>query len=78
MASDAHSSQLSNLQLIPAKIFQLTEWVYKLLTSTQLPAAQIGTSEVVAVYTKCLDWYESFFALLKTHGSNTPFILFIQ
>ena len=69
-----HQSQLSSLQLIPAKIFQLTEWVYKLLASPQ-PAAG---DEVVLAYHRCLDWYESFFAMLKTDGSNSPFVLFIQ
>ncbi|KAH6959953.1 hypothetical protein BKA56DRAFT_623991 [Ilyonectria sp. MPI-CAGE-AT-0026] len=78
VASDAHSSQLSSLQTIPARIFQLTEWVYKLLASTELSAAQIDTSEVVDVYTKCLDWYENFFSLLNTYRSDTPFILFIH
>ena len=78
MASDAHSSQLSNLQLIPAMLFQLTEWVYKLLAFTQLAAAQAGASEVVEVYTKCLDWYESVVALLRPTENDTPFVLFVQ
>ncbi|OAQ93891.1 nitrate assimilation regulatory protein nirA [Purpureocillium lilacinum] len=69
-----HRSQLSSLQLIPAKIFQLTEWVYKLLASPQTAAGD----EVVLVYHRCLDWYESFFAMLKTDGSNSPFVLFIH
>lgn len=73
IALDARGSQLRNLQLIPARVFQLTEWVYKLSSATH-----IDTAEVMAVYTKCLDWYEGFFSLLKTDGSDTPFVLFIQ
>lgn len=69
-----HGSQLSSLQLIPAKIFQLTEWVYKVLASPQTAT----NDELVLVYHRCLDWYESFFAMLKTDGSNSPFVLFIQ
>jgi len=67
-------SQLSSLQLIPAKIFQLTEWVYKVLASPQ-PATN---DKLVLVYHRCLDWYESFFAMLKTDGNDSPFVLFIQ
>ncbi|UNI14797.1 hypothetical protein JDV02_001392 [Purpureocillium takamizusanense] len=69
------ASQLSSLQLIPAKIFQLTEWVYKLLASSSRVTT---TDEVVLTYHRCLDWYESFFAMLKTDGSNSPFVLFIH
>ncbi|UNI15340.1 hypothetical protein JDV02_001880 [Purpureocillium takamizusanense] len=77
---DAHISQLYNLQLIPAKIFQLTEWVYKMVASSRMrdPATYVGASQVMAVYTRCLDWYQSLFALLKKGSSNSPFGLFIQ
>ncbi|KJZ69107.1 hypothetical protein HIM_11497 [Hirsutella minnesotensis 3608] len=77
---DAQGLQLSHLQSIPAKIFQLTEWVYKVLASSQLhsPNTHASVSEVMAVYTKCLDWYQSFFALLKTDESNSPFVLFVH
>ncbi|UNI22306.1 hypothetical protein JDV02_008206 [Purpureocillium takamizusanense] len=78
-----HASQLSSLQLIPAKIFQLTEWVYKLLaaspsSSSPSPSRATTADEVVLTYYRCLDWYESFFAMLKTDGSNSPFVLFIH
>ncbi|KAM4061174.1 putative nitrate assimilation regulatory protein nirA [Hirsutella rhossiliensis] len=78
LALDARGSQLRNLQLIPARVFQLTEWVYKLASAANTPNGQFGTGEVMAVYTKCLDWYEGFFSLLKTDGSDTPFVLFIH
>ncbi|KAM4063580.1 hypothetical protein HRG_014031 [Hirsutella rhossiliensis] len=77
-ALKARGSQLRNLQLIPARVFQLTEWVYKLLSSaTHTPNGRFDTAEVMAVYTECLDWYEGFFSLPKTGGSDTPFVLFI-
>ncbi|XP_044720090.1 nitrate assimilation regulatory protein nirA [Hirsutella rhossiliensis] len=78
-ALKARGSQLRNLQLIPARVFQLTEWVYKLLSSaTHTPNGRFDTAEVMAVYTECLDWYEGFFSLPKTGGSDTPFVLFIH
>ncbi|OAQ65596.1 nitrate assimilation regulatory protein nirA [Purpureocillium lilacinum] len=67
-------SQLTSLQLVPAKIFQLTEWVYKLLVRS--PAAT--GDEVVLVYRRCLDWYEGFFAMLASDGSSSPFVAFIH
>ncbi len=67
-------SQLTSVQLVPAKIFQLTEWVYKLLVRS--PAAT--GDEVVLVYRRCLDWYEGFFAMLAADGSSSPFVAFIQ
>ncbi|GJN86841.1 hypothetical protein PLIIFM63780_010423 [Purpureocillium lilacinum] len=69
-----YRAQLSSLQLVPAKIFQLTEWVYKLLVWS---SAATG-DEVVLVYRRCLDWYEDFFAMLAADGSNSPFVTFIQ
>ncbi|XP_044714520.1 uncharacterized protein HRG_11908 [Hirsutella rhossiliensis] len=65
-ALKARGSQLRNLQLIPARVFQLTEWVYKLLSSaTHTPNGRFDTAEVMAVYTECLDWYEGFFSYPK-------------
>ncbi|KAM4061565.1 nitrate assimilation regulatory protein nirA [Hirsutella rhossiliensis] len=61
----ARSSQLRNLQLIPARVFQLTEWVYKLLSSaTHTPNGRFDTAEVMAVYTECLDCMYYQFCLL--------------
>ncbi|KAM4061664.1 nitrate assimilation regulatory protein nirA [Hirsutella rhossiliensis] len=74
----ARSSQLRDLQLIPARVFQLTEWVYKLLSSaTHTPNGRFDTAEVMAVYTECLDWYEGFFSYPKP-AAVTPFVLFIH
>ncbi|GJN78591.1 hypothetical protein PLIIFM63780_002100 [Purpureocillium lilacinum] len=46
-------SQLTSVQLVPAKIFQLTEWVYKLLVRS--PAAT--GDEVVLVYQAYVDTF---------------------
>lgn len=75
---DAHSSKLSGIPLIGAKIYQLTEWVYKALSAPEATPTKVALSEVILVYTKCLKWYDSFFALLKADEVNTPSILFIQ
>ncbi|GJN78630.1 hypothetical protein PLIIFM63780_002139 [Purpureocillium lilacinum] len=72
--SDISGSQLGSLQLISAKIFQLTEWMCKILVSQPTAA----DDEVVLIYHWCLDWYESFFAMLKTDESNSPFVFFVQ
>lgn len=71
--ADVRSVQTSSLQILPAKIYLLTEWVYKFLASPWDKA-----EEVVAVYRDCLDWYETCFTLLKEDGSNPPYLLFIQ
>ncbi|PFH55459.1 hypothetical protein XA68_18274 [Ophiocordyceps unilateralis] len=63
------------LQLLPMKLFQLTEWVYKLLSTSASKDGRFNTRGLFAVYTKCLNWYESIFSL-KTEGSDTPFVLF--
>ncbi|KAJ6446082.1 2-deoxy-D-gluconate 3-dehydrogenase [Purpureocillium lavendulum] len=73
-AVDAHESHLSGLQLIPAKIFQLTEWVYQLLASP----GHVSSDQVVSIYRHCLHWYESFFALFSSDDDNSPFTLFIH
>lgn len=78
LSLDAHSSKLSGIQLIGAKLFQLTEWVYKVLSGPEVTPIKISLSEAIAVYTKCLNWYDEFFALLKADGINTPCILYIQ
>ncbi|KJZ68374.1 hypothetical protein HIM_12234 [Hirsutella minnesotensis 3608] len=78
LALNARGSPLHDLQLIPARVFQLTEWVYKLLSVNHLPNGRYNLNGVMAVYTKCLDWYERFFSLLKADGSDTPFVLFIH
>ncbi|KJZ69455.1 hypothetical protein HIM_11160 [Hirsutella minnesotensis 3608] len=78
IALDGSTSQLRNVEPIPARLFQLTEWVYKYLSTTHLPNGQLDSSEAIAVYAKCLDWYERLFPMLKMDGSDTPFVLFIH
>ncbi|KAF4587656.1 nitrate assimilation regulatory protein nirA [Ophiocordyceps camponoti-floridani] len=64
--------RLHNLGPIPAKVFQLTELVYNLLPITCDP------SEALAVYTRCLEWYDDIFPRLQTSGNGTPFTLFVH
>jgi hypothetical protein len=73
---NAHA-RLWDHQLIPQKLFQLTEWVHKLITSAQSDA-QTTIHEILPVYNKCLDWYNNFFFFLNADGSRTPFVLFVQ
>ncbi|PHH91331.1 hypothetical protein CDD83_902 [Cordyceps sp. RAO-2017] len=78
IAIDARNPQINDLQLIPARIFQLTEWVYKLLSAVNSSKRQLDLGRVRAVYTKCLGWYDQFFSLLTADGCETPFMLFIH
>ncbi|PHH76756.1 hypothetical protein CDD80_1242 [Ophiocordyceps camponoti-rufipedis] len=65
------------LQLLPVKLFQLTEWVYKLLSTAVSRDDGFDTRDLFAVYTKCLRWYEGIFSL-RREGSDTPFVLFVH
>lgn len=58
-------------------VFQLTEWVHNVITSVQ-SGIQMVLSDVEDFYKKCLEWYESIFALLNAEGSRSPFALFVQ
>jgi len=69
--------QSRNSQLISAKLFLLTEWVYKLVLSARTSASG-AAANVAPVYTKCLDWYSGLFELLVADEGRTPFALFIQ
>lgn len=72
-----HSSPLLKYQTIMRMVFQLTEWVHKIITSVQ-PGIQLDLNDVEVFYTKCLEWYESMFAILNSEGSRSPFALFVQ
>ncbi|KAL6411059.1 Zn(2)-C6 fungal-type DNA-binding domain protein [Ilyonectria robusta] len=73
----ADASTESSLAIITAKVFQLAEVTYNLVASARL-VPETAMDDVVAVYAKCLDWYEGFFALVSREGSRTPFKLFVQ
>lgn len=75
---DSYQPHLRNPKLMSVKVFQLTEWVYKLVSPTRLASGQIAPSEVFEVYTKCLDWYERICILLKADGADVPYAAFIQ
>ncbi|KAH8652820.1 hypothetical protein BGZ61DRAFT_575365 [Ilyonectria robusta] len=73
----ADASTESSLAIITAKVFQLAEVTYNLVASARL-VPETAMDDVVAVYAKCLDWYEGFFALVSREGSRTPFKLFVH
>ncbi|KAI5459495.1 hypothetical protein BGZ63DRAFT_391152 [Mariannaea sp. PMI_226] len=77
LAVNAHPSLLWNLQLLPARLFQLTDWVNSLLITARADIQQT-LNDVGEVYDNCLNWYQSFFALLGAESSRTPFIQFIH
>lgn len=70
-------SQRYSLQFVSTKLFQLTEWVYKFITSPYSRAQGIP-SNPSAFYRKCLEWYEEVFTLLENDHGRTPFVLFVQ
>ncbi|KAH7166516.1 nitrate assimilation regulatory protein nirA [Dactylonectria macrodidyma] len=72
-----NKSQLFDLSVITAKVFQLTELAYNIVASARVEP-ETAMKEVVAIYGQCLDWYEDFFSLVSREGSRTPFILFVH
>ncbi|KAM3522943.1 hypothetical protein NHJ13051_005403 [Beauveria bassiana] len=58
-------------------MFQLTEWVYKVIVAHQKDSLS-NQGKVLATYTKCLGWYRDVFELVGDGGSRSPFILFIH
>ncbi|RDA83997.1 hypothetical protein CP532_6953 [Ophiocordyceps camponoti-leonardi (nom. inval.)] len=68
-----------DLQTMSARMFQLFEWVYKMLAFGSLNGHEGNSwSRVLAAYKKCLDWYGSFFAMPRTSAGNSPFVLFVH
>ncbi|PFH55397.1 hypothetical protein XA68_18408 [Ophiocordyceps unilateralis] len=79
-AADGVLATQSSLHLIMAKMFQLAEWVYRVL-AVIVPLEGHDSSRwsrVLTTYTKCLGWYDSFFALPGTDASHSPFVLFVH
>ncbi|KAK3366851.1 nitrate assimilation regulatory protein nirA [Lasiosphaeria ovina] len=75
LAKEAHSAEL--LQLMAAKIFQLTELVYKISTAARKDV-EAASAEIVSTYTSCLNWYNDFFTLFDSESGRTPFVLFVH
>ncbi|KAM3541266.1 hypothetical protein ARSEF1564_005827 [Beauveria bassiana] len=73
----AMTFQLANPQILFVKMFQLTEWVYKVIVAHQKDSLS-NQGKVLATYTKCLGWYRDVFELVGDGGSRSPFILFIH
>lgn len=68
-------------QINRIKVFQLTEWVYKFITSLKVPGQSRGPvsgSDVMALYRNCADWYAAFLEPPETNGNNLPSVLFVQ
>ncbi|EXU94960.1 Zn(2)-Cys(6) zinc finger domain protein, partial [Metarhizium robertsii] len=64
-------------QFISTKILQLTEWVYKFITSAHSSNEEIS-SKLRIFYKKCLDWYTEILAVAEKDFGRTPFVLFVQ
>ncbi|OAQ96124.1 hypothetical protein LLEC1_03379 [Akanthomyces lecanii] len=71
------SLQLANSQLLNIKMFQLTEWVHKVIVTHQR-ASRPSQQAVLLTYTKCLGWYRDVFELTGNSGNRSPFVLFIH
>lgn len=61
-------------RILAAKVFQLTEWVYK----ASYQGNKTSFSHVVGVYVKCLDWYASLLDHERHYHNDHQFILFSQ
>lgn len=72
-----YTFNVNNAQTIAARIFQLTEWVYKVIVEA-VPTTNIAPAEVVRTYNKCLNWYSGIMGILNASKGRTPFALFIQ
>lgn len=71
------SHHAGGTHFIAAKVFQLTEWVYKVQFSND----EILFAHVLEVYIRCLEWYSSMFTSLQGGeggGGDTPLKVFVQ
>lgn len=60
-----------------AKMFQLTELVYKVIVANRRASSSIK-GDIIATYQKCLGWYSEIFELVGNGSSRSPFFLFLQ
>lgn len=76
----ALSLQIANPQVLVVKMFQLTEWVYKVVVAHQRASHSNESiqEDILETYTKCLGWYRDVFELIGNGGSRSPFILFVH
>lgn len=78
---ESQSEELRTGQITRIKIFQLTEWIYRFLTTASFPSSPISTisgDQVMTLYRNCLDWYENFLALSEVQSNNSVSVLFVQ
>ena len=67
-----------SFSIIAAKLFQLIEWVYKFLPSSEfgeMISIPGSTAKVMALYKDCLVWYDTLTLLLR---QDDPVALFVQ
>ncbi|KAM3537244.1 hypothetical protein ARSEF1564_009832 [Beauveria bassiana] len=75
--STAINFQPENPHDLIAKLFQLTEMVYKVIVAKRRASPSIKRY-IIATYQKCLEWYREIFELVRNGSSRSPFILFIH
>lgn len=63
----------NNPKLITAKLFEFTEWVYKVRENPKTSLEQ-----TIKVFQDCMRWYDSFFACTSNGSSETPLMMFAQ
>ncbi|OAA80266.1 hypothetical protein LEL_03752 [Akanthomyces lecanii RCEF 1005] len=61
----------NNPKLIAAKLFEFTEWVYKVRENPKTSLEQ-----TIKVFQDCMRWYDSFFACTSNGSSETPLMMF--
>ena len=67
-----------NHQNVAANLFQITEWVHKMIATTIMSTASAASTDVMGTYYKFLNWYGTIFSVHSAHGGRTPFALFMQ
>ncbi|PHH60752.1 hypothetical protein CDD81_1290 [Ophiocordyceps australis] len=78
LASETATSHLHYLEEVPAKMFQLTEWVHKLLAAVYTPSIHVASDDVLAAYQKFLGWYDDLFTIASAAASDKPFVVFVH
>ncbi|PHH83234.1 hypothetical protein CDD82_2845 [Ophiocordyceps australis] len=71
------TSELHGITSIPERVFQLTELVYTYI-SVANTNGQFDAKDALAIYTKCLHWYNDVFPMLPKTENDAPLALFIH
>ena len=73
----AQQPNCDSFSVIAAKLFQLTEWVYKFLASSEfgeMIAVPGSTTKLMALYKDSLIWYDTLIVLLRQDDPVAPFV----